>query len=343
MGQLLAKVGGVWVPAGVPGPAGPTGATGQQGISSVIVGDFGAQTTPADLPPDGNIPADWDGPGNPAAAYQVLAGQSLYYDKPGDPIDGHLFQFITTAIDPSGWLDIGLIQGPMGPTGPTGAPGVDGVVGATGPTGATGATGPTGPPLPLGGLSGNALIKDTDADGDVMWSGANGYSIRVGDNAGFQFPGNGGIVKRSGGGWVLRRHTSNARVPIENNDGTAASNIVTDADLIGDTYDVSWQNGFSGRCNIRVNPASVTVAMDMIECNVAIATNKQVYMFDWPAGVPDPPQELRVPVNFRNSGWAATTIGGLILANAGGCNLHTFSQNFNGNDHMLDVSFTWTR
>jgi hypothetical protein len=109
------------------------------------------------------------------------------------------------------------------------------------------------------------------------------------------------------------------------------------------TYAISWQNGFSGSCNIRVNPASVTLAMWEVECNVSIANDKQVYMFAWPAGVPAPPQELRIPVNFRNSSWACTTIGGLILANAGGCNLHTHNQNFLGNDHKIDVSFTWTR
>ena len=58
---------------------------GEMGVSSVIVGDFGAITVPADLPPDGLIPVDWDGPGNPAAAFQMEQGWSLYYDKPTDP------------------------------------------------------------------------------------------------------------------------------------------------------------------------------------------------------------------------------------------------------------------
>jgi hypothetical protein len=96
------------------------------GVSSIIVGDFGLQTTPADLPPSGLLPVDWDGPGNPAVAYQMKVGESLYYDKPLDPLDGHLFQYIGVALDPTGWLDIGLIQGPQGPTGdvgPTGPPG----------------------------------------------------------------------------------------------------------------------------------------------------------------------------------------------------------------------------
>jgi hypothetical protein len=115
-----------WVRAGrVTGPAGPTG------VSSVIVGDFGVVTTPADLPPDGLIPIDWDGPGNPAAAFQMEQGWSLYYEKPTDTtLDGHLFQYVGTGIDASGWLDIGLIQGPTGAAGPEGPQGIQGEPGA---------------------------------------------------------------------------------------------------------------------------------------------------------------------------------------------------------------------
>ena len=106
--------------------AGPPGGTG---ISSIIVGNFGAVATPADLPIDGLIPIDWDGPGNPSAPRQMLIGECLYYDKTGDPLDGHLFQYVSTSMEPTGWLDIGLIQGPPGPDGTPGekwftAPGV---------------------------------------------------------------------------------------------------------------------------------------------------------------------------------------------------------------------------
>ena len=98
-------------------------------MSSIIVGNFGAVATPADLPIDGLIPIDWDGPGNPSAPRQMLIGESLYYDKTGDPLDGHLFQYVSTSMEPTGWLDIGLIQGPPGPDGTPGekwftAPGV---------------------------------------------------------------------------------------------------------------------------------------------------------------------------------------------------------------------------
>jgi hypothetical protein len=157
MGTLRVKdpVNG-WVSVGGPGPTGPPGSEGPEGppgptgISSVIIGDFGTQTTPADLPPDGLIPIDWDGPGQPAVAYQVEPGQSLYYDEPADPQDGHLFQYVGTAINSAGWIDVGLIQGPPGPAGPAG---------------------PQGPGIP-GGTTGQALVKLSDADNDAGWDTA---------------------------------------------------------------------------------------------------------------------------------------------------------------------------
>jgi hypothetical protein len=109
---------------GAPGPTGPTGSQGQAGTATLVVGSFGAQTTPADLPVDGLIPADFDGAGEPAAAYQMEVGQSLIYMG-----DGHLWAYVSTATNPAGWVDVGLVQGPVGPTGP------DGPIGPTGPPG----------------------------------------------------------------------------------------------------------------------------------------------------------------------------------------------------------------
>jgi hypothetical protein len=138
--------------------------------------------TPADLPPSGLIPIDWDGPGNPATSYQMEIGESLYYDRPGDPLQGHLFQFMGTSVEPSGWLDIGLIQGPegqAGPPGPPGAPGVDGAAGppgATGPPGETivGPMGPAGIGLPTGGATGQVLVKIAPTDYATAWSDPTG-------------------------------------------------------------------------------------------------------------------------------------------------------------------------
>jgi hypothetical protein len=88
-------------------------------LSTIIVGSFGRITSPADLPVDGLIPANFDGPGIPAAPYQMQLGQSLVYLLPPDGTgDGHLWTYVSTVYQPSGWLDAGLIQGPPGPPGP---------------------------------------------------------------------------------------------------------------------------------------------------------------------------------------------------------------------------------
>ena len=65
-------------PAGDPGPAGPAGAEGQ---STLIVGGFGHQRTPAELPPNGFIEAGWDGPGRPAQDIQIEPGWALVWDS----------------------------------------------------------------------------------------------------------------------------------------------------------------------------------------------------------------------------------------------------------------------
>lgn len=147
---------------GPPGPEGPIGPEGDPGQATIIIGEFGVSKTPAMLPASGLIPMHWDAPGSPAADTQMLVGQSLYYNaanNPTDPQAGRLFQFVTTAAIPSGWLDIGLVRGPDGPQG------VPGDEGDQGPAG------PPGPPLPPGGAIGNALVKVSATDHDVRWGG----------------------------------------------------------------------------------------------------------------------------------------------------------------------------
>jgi hypothetical protein len=104
-------------PQGPQGVAGPTGATGPQGAAYRIIGEFTTRTS-ADLPVDGLIPANWDGPGKPAAATQTQEGQAYLDNNPADPNVGHSFVYVTTASDPSGWIDSGNIVGPAGPPGP---------------------------------------------------------------------------------------------------------------------------------------------------------------------------------------------------------------------------------
>lgn len=115
-----------------------------------IVGTFGYTKTPADLPPNGYIPANWDNSGAPVFAIQMKEGQALSY-RPTDtsnPQYGDVFVYVGTNFVATGWTNIGSIHGPVGPqgeTGPAGAQGPEGPTGPQGPTGQTGATGPQGP------------------------------------------------------------------------------------------------------------------------------------------------------------------------------------------------------
>ena len=59
------------------------------------------------------------------------------------------------------------VPGPQGPKGDTGNTGATGAVGAAGAAGATGATGPG---VPVGGATGQALVKKTAADFDTQWA-----------------------------------------------------------------------------------------------------------------------------------------------------------------------------
>jgi hypothetical protein len=116
-GEVYQVETGVWVnqTGGLMGPIGPPGP------ATLIVDDF-VTRLPSELPLDGLIPIDWDGVGNPAAAYQLNVGESLYY-APLDPFAadaGHLFQYVSTATDPTGWIDLGIIRGPQGVPGPPG-------------------------------------------------------------------------------------------------------------------------------------------------------------------------------------------------------------------------------
>jgi hypothetical protein len=152
-------------PIGVQGPQGiqgETGAEGQEGpmgapgTSARIVGSFGRQTTVADLPPSGFLPADWDGPGIPPQPYQMKDGEALVYSPydESDPHWGWLWTFVGTDEQPDGWVDVGNVRGPQGekgdagvagPQGPQGVQGETGLQGPIGPQGDAGIAGPQGP------------------------------------------------------------------------------------------------------------------------------------------------------------------------------------------------------
>lgn len=60
-------------------------------------------------------------------------------------------------------------RGPMGPTGPTGPKGDKGDTGNMGPQGPQGTTGATGQGVPIGGVAGQVLAKNSGLDYDTHW------------------------------------------------------------------------------------------------------------------------------------------------------------------------------
>jgi microcystin-dependent protein len=146
------------------GPQGPTGAQGPQGSSgqvTTLVGYF-EHETPANLPPNGLMPVDWDGQGQPS--FQMNSGESLLCSNTAIPELGNVYIYVTTAFDPSGWVNGGAIEGPPGPIGPQGVqgpPGPDGPQGIPGPLGPQGPIGLDGPQGPLGpvGPQGNQGLQ----------------------------------------------------------------------------------------------------------------------------------------------------------------------------------------
>lgn len=139
---------------GIQGIQGPRGALGEQGppgqdgSATVIVGQFGATRFPSELPTSGYLPPEWDRPGTPA--YQMRIGEALILqdlNNPGNPDQGSLFVFVSQSSAPSGWNNVGKIQGPpgdAGPLGPEGPPGPQGLPGVDGPPGDAGPAGPQG-------------------------------------------------------------------------------------------------------------------------------------------------------------------------------------------------------
>lgn len=162
-------------PTGAEGPKGDDGATGPEGSqgkqgspgqTAVLVGYF-QNRKPSELPANGFIPKDFDGPGNPARDEQLVPGDALIYTGGAKTSEeyGHVWSYVGTAYASAGWVDCGDIEGPegpegaggakgeageTGPTGPTGPEGPKGDDGKTGPQGEAGETGPTGPVGPEG-------------------------------------------------------------------------------------------------------------------------------------------------------------------------------------------------
>ena len=169
--------------SGPTGPQGPQGDTGETGAAAVIITSF--ERDPADLPPSGLIPVDWDGPGKPPVPLQAVKGEAAVHTP-----SRHLWSYVGTDVIAAGWSDAGEIAGPtgptgvQGPTGPTGAAStVAGPTGSTGPTGPTGAdsivagpTGPSGSAGPTGPQGDQGAPGPTGPTGPQGGAGATGPS-----------------------------------------------------------------------------------------------------------------------------------------------------------------------
>ena len=114
-------------PPGPPGAQGPDGPPGPGGMATLIVGQF-RNRDPAELPPDGRIPADWDALGNPANDVQVEVGWSVIHEPTGS-----LWTFVGDVL-PAGqpWITPGILSAPPGPSGEQGPPGPQGGQGPAG-------------------------------------------------------------------------------------------------------------------------------------------------------------------------------------------------------------------
>ena len=156
-----------------------------------VVGSFGENKTPADLPQNGLIPANWDGENHPPYAIQLKQGESLIYQPEDDtnPNWNHLFIWGGEHFSDDNWINVGKLrgpEGPVGPVGPEGPRGEQGPIGPSGPTGQTGAIGPrglqgiqgeTGPQGPQGvkGQTGNQGIQGVQGvQGETGARGAQG-------------------------------------------------------------------------------------------------------------------------------------------------------------------------
>lgn len=135
----------------VPGPTGPTGATGDTGPvgpagqTANLKGEF-KNRLPSELPANGLIPKDFDGPNDPPSDIQFVAKDALLYNGTADPSHtGCIYIYEPGAgLEINNWINAGRIIGPTGATGAKGDQGLKGDKGDTGSTGATGATGITG-------------------------------------------------------------------------------------------------------------------------------------------------------------------------------------------------------
>ena len=218
-------------PQGIAGPQGPIGNTGPQGPAgepAVLVGSFGASKTPADLPVNGFIPANWDSPGNPPTDEQLTIGQALVYSEcpPATPLYGHVFSYVGTGFDANGWVDCGDIVGPQGPQGiqgiqgPQGNNGTDGQQGPKGDQGIQGIQGATGPQGPQGPAGSDATVTAPAIISALNYTPAANDGSNVSGTWAINISGNAGSANQA----VNATNATNAPTqPVGTNDTTIAT------------------------------------------------------------------------------------------------------------------------
>jgi hypothetical protein len=141
-------------------------------------GEF-VNRTPSELPANGFIPKDFDGPNDPPVDVQLSPRDALIYNGTQEPTyTGCLFAFTgNPGLEFDGWINAGRIVGPKGDKGdtgaqgPTGAQGDQGIPGAPGEKGDPGAQGPVGPQGPQGpeGPGGGGGGGATGGGGDEVF------------------------------------------------------------------------------------------------------------------------------------------------------------------------------
>jgi hypothetical protein len=113
---------------GIQGRDGERGPPGQTGNAR---GEFSLKT-PDQLPADGLIPVDFDGPGKPPHPVQFETNDALIYNGVAQSQNtGNLYIFVGAqqeTFEVDGWVNAGHIVGPPGRDGPQGIPGPPGPI-----------------------------------------------------------------------------------------------------------------------------------------------------------------------------------------------------------------------
>jgi len=176
---------------GADGTDGADGADGQPGAPSFIVMDiYTKQASDVAAIMSGLIPADFDGQGKPAAAYQMKTGEAVLAANPIDPYVGQAIVFTgNTGATPQSWLAMKVTgpQGDKGDQGDQGPQGVQGVGGPVGPPGNLWHWFPIDPPTPGIGVPGDMVLVLNHATPDMPGNG-NVYRVIIG--GGYTLDGN---------------------------------------------------------------------------------------------------------------------------------------------------------